>query len=134
MVGNGDPVGTASYATAAQVGVSFAAGRRLETLTRETVAGDVQPIRGEGHAKALGDRPGLGGSSIRRRVEGVIEVGGADAKIVPAGEFVESPEQSGRVGTAGERDDDLAAGLERSVQQQKALDMVDERLAQCPLR
>ena len=49
------------------------------------------------------------------------------------GQLGERPKQGGRIGAAGERDDQASA-RERSVPPQKALDVVDEKMAQSSVR
>ena len=134
MVSDGDPVGTTRFAAPTQVGVSLPPCRRLDTLAGEAEPGDLQPIRLKRYPEVGGDPARVSRPSTRLRVEGVIEVGSANSKVAAAGEFVQRPEEGSRIGAAGERDDDLAAGLERSVPEEEALDMVDERLTDCPLR
>lgn len=134
MMAYGDPGGAEPGAAAAQEGVAFSPRRRLHTFASQAALGDLQPLGRERYAELLGDPSGVSRSLCRRRVEDVIEMGGADCELVAACELVQSPEQDGRIGTAGETDENLPAGQERSVEVQEALDMVNERLAQCPFR
>lgn len=125
VVGGGDPAGAERPAGPFQKGVARPAAGRLGTLAGETGA-DVRALADEGDPQPPGDpgrrvRAGSGAG-----IHGMIEMGGGEPDPPGRREAGHPPEEGGRVGAAGEGDEDALARGERRLVAEEGLQSVEE--------